>query len=92
MADATLALSGARTMLEIAPQLPRVRAAATSGTLTVDLAAVTQCDSAALSLLFELARVQAKRGGRLRVEHAPPTLASLARLYGAETLVEELTA
>ena len=57
--------------------------------LVVDLAAVTEVDSAALSLLFEWRRAARVKNLRLEFRHLPASLQSLAALYGLSELVAE---
>ena len=56
----------------------------------IDLAEVTEVDSAAVSLLQEWQRQAARRGARLRFAHLPPALKSLAALYGVTDLLPEV--
>lgn len=56
---------------------------ATTGTsLDLDLAAVAETDSSALSVVFGLLRTARERGVQLRVAHAPASMLSQAALYG----------
>ncbi|MEO1766661.1 STAS domain-containing protein [Thiobacter aerophilum] len=55
----------------------------------VDLAEVTDVDSAAVSLLLEWQRQAARLGRRLRFAHLPASLKSLAVLYGVTELLPE---
>jgi phospholipid transport system transporter-binding protein len=50
----------------------------------VDLAAVTEADSAGLALLIAWRASCKQAGGALLVENVPPQLAALAQLTGAE--------
>ena len=62
-------------------------AAFTADDVTVDLAAVTEVDSAALSLLLEWRR-ECTRGGRaIRYLNLPANLKSLAELYGVTEML-----
>ena len=55
--------------------------------VVVDLAAVTEVDSSAVSLLLQWQR-SARQGGRtIRYSNLPPNLKSLARLYGVAELI-----
>jgi phospholipid transport system transporter-binding protein len=58
-----------------------------SGDVVVDLAAVTEVDSSALSLLFEWQRAARRRQCRLAFCNLPASLASLAELYGVTDLI-----
>ena len=57
------------------------------GDLVVDLAAVTEVDSAALSLLFEWRRAAREKNLRIAFRNLPESLKSLAELYGLTELV-----
>ena len=57
------------------------------GDLVVDLAAVTEVDSAALSLLFEWRRAAREKNLRIAFRNLPESLKSLAELYGLTDLV-----
>lgn len=57
------------------------------GELAVDLAAVTEVDSSALSLLLEWQRDARRRNLRLTFRNLPENLKSLAALYGVADLV-----
>ena len=58
-----------------------------AGTLVIDLSAVTEVDSSALSLLFEWRRVAQRRQCTLTFCSLPASLASLAELYGVTDLI-----
>jgi phospholipid transport system transporter-binding protein len=53
-----------------------------------DLSAVTEVDSAAVALLLEWQRQAAARGGRLALSGVPEDVASLAKLYGVDGLLD----
>jgi len=55
--------------------------------LVVDLAAVTEVDSTALSLLFEWRRAAKQKNLHLAFRNLPESLKSLAALYGVTELV-----
>jgi phospholipid transport system transporter-binding protein len=55
--------------------------------LVVDLAAVTEVDSSALSLLFEWQRVAKSRQRKVSFCNLPASLSSLAELYGVSDLI-----
>ena len=61
----------------------------TAGEVTVDLAAVTEVDSAALSLLLEWRREARRNGRAIRYLNLPANLKSLAELYGVFELITE---
>jgi len=59
----------------------------TAGEVTVDLAAVTEVDSSALSLLLEWRREAGRNGRAIRFLNLPANLKSLAELYGVTGLL-----
>lgn len=59
-----------------------------SGTrVVVDLAGVTEVDSAAVSLLLEWRRAASKAQRHIEFANLPPNLKSLAELYGVLELI-----
>jgi len=58
-----------------------------NGDFAVDLAAVTEVDTAAIALLLEWQRQAVARGGRLVFSSVPADIDSLARLYGVDRLL-----
>jgi len=63
-------------------------AAIARGELSFDLAAVAEVDTAAIALLLEWQRQAIARGGRLALTGVPADIASLARLYGVDGLLD----
>ncbi|MBY0269786.1 MAG: STAS domain-containing protein [Burkholderiales bacterium] len=59
----------------------------TEAETTLDLSAVTEVDSAAVSLLFEWRRAALAANRRIRYVNLPDNLTSLARLYGVTEIV-----
>jgi phospholipid transport system transporter-binding protein len=59
------------------------------GEVVVDLGAVTEVDSAALSLLFEWEREARRRNIKISFRNLPKSLKSLAALYGVSELIAE---
>jgi phospholipid transport system transporter-binding protein len=59
----------------------------TAQEVTLDLGAVTEVDSTALSLLFEWRRAALAANRSIRYVNLPENLTSLARLYGVTELV-----
>ena len=55
--------------------------------LTLDLQAVTQCDSAALALLVECKRVVDRGHAHLVLRHAPAQLQALAEAHNVAALL-----
>ena len=53
----------------------------------VDLAGLTDFDSAALGVCFEWQRRSIAAGPRIRYSNLPPKLATLAALYGVDTML-----
>lgn len=82
-----LRLDGALTMDTVAARLADGRALAGQGGFVVDFSGVTECDSAALALLFDWMRASRKAGGSLAVRGLPAGLRSLAQLYGVDELL-----
>jgi phospholipid transport system transporter-binding protein len=68
--------------------LERGIAAIRSGDLTIDLDGVATVDSAAVALLLAWQRAAAAEGKRLAFKGIPPGLASLADLYGVDSLLQ----
>ena len=60
----------------------------TAQQITLDLAAVTEVDSAALSLLLEWRREALRNGRTIRYVNLPDNLRSLAELYGVIELLD----
>lgn len=56
--------------------------------VTLDLAGVTEVDSAAVSLLFEWRRAALAANRTIRYVNLPDNLTSLAKLYGVTELVD----
>lgn len=82
-----LELDGALTMDTVAARLAEGRALAGEGGFVVDLSAVTECDSAALALLFDWMRAAGRAGAEVAVRGLPAGLLSLAELYGVAELL-----
>jgi phospholipid transport system transporter-binding protein len=61
----------------------------TAQQVVVDLAAVTEVDSSALSLLLEWRREAGRNGRSVRYLNLPANLTSLAELYGVTELLGE---
>ena len=82
-----LRISGALTIASVAALAEEGRQYFGDGELVVDLAAVTEVDSSALSLLFEWRREARKRNAQISFRSLPSSLQSLAKLYGVSELV-----
>ncbi|MEN8513595.1 STAS domain-containing protein [Burkholderia sp. MS455] len=81
-AGSSLTVASAKSAL--ADGLARIVAGATA----VDCAALTQFDSSALAVLLAWQRAAKSRGAPLDILNLPPKLASLARAYGVDALIE----
>lgn len=63
------------------------RVLAGGGEWRIDLAGVTQADSAGLALLMRWLRRAAAQGARLRYEHMPAQMQAIAHASGLEALL-----
>ncbi len=82
--SAPMVIANARTLLEMGRSaLP----AAQSEPTVLDLAAVSEVDSSALSLVLAWLRTAGERGISLRIANPPASLTSLATLYGISELL-----
>lgn len=77
---ATLTHASAKSAL--AAGLARIEA----GAAAVDCAPLTQFDSSALAVLLAWRRAARSRGGMLEILNVPAGLASLAQVYGIDSL------
>ncbi|TDR70544.1 STAS domain-containing protein [Paludibacterium purpuratum] len=59
--------------------------------LALDFSGAATSDSAALALILELRRTTQEKGASLTLRHLPRSLATLAALYGIETLIDPIT-
>ncbi len=82
--DERLLLEGALTNATVAGLIEAARNAVRSGATDIDLAGVTQVDSAAIALVLELNRA-ADHAPRLL--NVPEGFLKLARLYGVDELL-----
>lgn len=62
-------------------------AGATADGLEIDLAGVTDVDSAAVALLLEWQRASEKRGSSLKISSAPERLRAISRISNLEDLL-----
>ena len=84
---ARIALSGPVTLANVAALLDEGRKHLAEGVRTVDLAEVTELDSALLALLLAWLR-EAKASERtLTFANLPESLRTIARLYGVDRLL-----
>jgi len=81
--EGALTIESARAVLESGIALIR-----TGGSdVEIDLSGMAAFDSAALGVMFEWQRRTAPEGLRIRYSNLPPKLATLAKLYGVDTLL-----
>lgn len=66
--------------------LAQLNAAITAGAVNINLAALSEFDSSALSVLLAARRAQ-PRGGSVQCLNVPDKLRRLANLYGVESLI-----
>ena len=83
----SFAPQGALTMFTSTAALAEGRRMALKGPLLVDLGAVTAADSAALALVLDWVRAARGAGQTITVRNLPVGLASLAALYGVDSLL-----
>jgi len=83
------AVQGAITVANVVQLLAEGNGQFTTAQVTVDLAAVTEVDSSALSLLLEWRREAGRNGRSIRYLNLPANLKSLAGLYGVTELLGE---
>ena len=83
----SFAPQGALTMFTSTAALAEGRRMALKGPLLVDLAAVTEADSAALALILDWVRAARGAGQTITVRNLPAGLVSLAALYGVDSLL-----
>ena len=81
------AVQGPITLGSVVSLLAQGNGLFTAPQVTVDLAAVTEVDSAALSLLLEWRREAVRNGRAIRYLNLPANLKSLADLYGVTELL-----
>ncbi len=82
-----LTLEGPLTLATVAPLGEAGRALVAAADRVVDLAAVTQVDSAALALLLSWTRAARGAGREFSITGAPAALVSLASLYDVDTIL-----
>lgn len=56
-------------------------------TLTIDMAAVTEVDSSAVSLVLQWQRQAGQQNGAIKLVNLPANLLTLAKLYGVTELL-----
>jgi phospholipid transport system transporter-binding protein len=82
-----LLLDGELTVDTVARVLAGTPPQDRDGVEVVDLAGVTEVDSAAVALAITWLRDARAAGRTIRFENLPPALAKLARLYGVAGLI-----
>lgn len=80
-------MSGAITMRTVAAVLGESAGRISGAHVVIDLAGITEVDSAAVSLLLEWRREAARAGRRIEFENVPANLTTLAELYGVSDLI-----
>ncbi|TJY65188.1 STAS domain-containing protein [Sinimarinibacterium sp. CAU 1509] len=80
-----ISIHGSLSFDTVSQWLPQADAIVTDGTL--DLAEVSQCDSAGAALLLELARRSKQRGSPLQLINAPKQLHDFAVFFGIDTML-----
>ena len=84
---ARMALSGPVTLANVAEVLEEGRRHLADGVESVDLAEVTEMDSALLALLLAWMREAKSRNRALALANPPQALRTIARLYGVDKLL-----
>jgi phospholipid transport system transporter-binding protein len=84
---ASMTLSGPVTLANVAAVLEEGRRHLEDGVESVDLAGVTEMDSALLALLLAWMREAKSRERSLTLANPPQALSTIARLYGVDTLL-----
>jgi phospholipid transport system transporter-binding protein len=85
--DGRCTLSGPLTIKNAASVLQEGAALFNGDAVILDLSAVSDVDSAAVSLLLEWQREAQRRGKRIQFVNLPANLQSLAKLYGVTELL-----
>ena len=83
----TARVSGALTLETVVALRGAADELLTAGDVELDLKAVTEVDSSALSLLLEWRRAALHRNVHIRYRNLPPNLTSLATLYGVNEII-----
>ncbi len=80
-------LSGDMVMETVSQLLNESKALTLAGETQLDLSAVTDVDTSAVSLILELQRRAKAENARLALIKIPPNLTSLIQLYGVDTFI-----
>jgi phospholipid transport system transporter-binding protein len=86
---ASLRVEGPVHMVNARALMSEGNALLEAGVTTIDMGAVTEVDSSAVSLLLEWQRTAAGRKASLRFANLPESLKSLAALYGVTDLLPQ---
>lgn len=81
-------LSGPIVLSTVTQLAEQSRPQLTHSPLEIDFSAVSEVDSTAISLMLHWRRHALTTGQELRFTHLPPSLLSLAQLYGVELLLK----
>ncbi len=84
-------VSGAMSMSHVKSLLAEGAALETAKDLEIDLSAVSDVDTATISLLFEWLRQAHERKCKVTYANLPENLASLATLYGVLDLIPQVS-
>lgn len=87
--DGRCALQGPININNVVSLLAEGNGLFTAPRVTVDLTAVTEVDSSAVSLLLEWQREAQRSGRAIRFINLPGNLKSLAQLYGVTELISD---
>jgi len=82
---ATVTMEDARDALSMLEQALKREP---EGDIVIDASGLQQFDTALIALLLECERLAQAWGKRMSVRHTPPKLASLAKLYGVDGLLQ----
>jgi phospholipid transport system transporter-binding protein len=85
--DGRCTVSGPVTMRSVTALLAESAGKIAGAHVVIDLAGVTEVDSAAVSLLLEWRREAARAGRQVEYRNVPANLKTLAELYGVSELV-----
>lgn len=85
--ESTLRIAGPVNLDTMGAMLGEARRLMTADIAVLDVGDVTEADSSLIALLLDLTRSAQALGRSLIIARPTPGLASLARLYGLETLL-----
>jgi phospholipid transport system transporter-binding protein len=84
-------VSGAMSMPHVEALLAESASLETAKDIEIDLSAVSEVDTASISLLFEWLRQARRRKSKVTYVNLPENLASLATLYGVLELIPHVS-